>query len=193
MNHVLGNPDMVRHVVSQQPRALALLQTSKTIRKGEPCAHKFESWRRDGCPNEANGEDAACLNAAGRGLCEGTFTISGREVSAREAARNVVHRMLLEPTVVRIEFGDVALRIERSEENSLSVLRDGWRTKGASCSPSDSELSTLVHKIMTTVGKSVALPCARDSSGAGEVHVPRSIEVTSVRVGGGGVVTAVRG
>ena len=101
--------------------------------------------------------------------------------------------MLLEPTAVRIKLGTVVLRVERSAENSLSVMRDGWRKKGAACSPSDSDLSTMVHTIMITVGTSVALPCSIGSSGAGEVHVPRNIEVKSARVGGGGLVTAVRG
>ena len=73
---VFGNRDLVRLLLSHDGSNIGLLSASKAIREGEECRARYEQWAVDGCPSQASGEAAVCLQGIGgrdSGFCQGVY------------------------------------------------------------------------------------------------------------------------
>ena len=191
MEDVLSNRDLVRNMIQQSASGIGWLKASRAIRAGEPCARFFETWARHGCPAVARDKkEMDCLRVVGERFCEGTYTLTmaGRatEVDAREAVGQVLSRMHQSPSGTVLTFTlaqRTVLNIECNQagSNRLTVTRDGWRSRGATCAPSDEQIAALVRHLMTAPqGTTVRLPCDPSTSAFGHVVVSRAIEVQLV-------------
>ena len=186
MDEVLGNQDLARYIMKQSPSGVGLLRASKRIRSNEPCASYFENWSRHGCPTSpAIGIEADCLAEAGR-ICEGEYRLLTADqpnrviVDAHEAANRVTSKLLQTPMFLQLKLilaNTTVIIIRDHRSNRLLVTRDGWRSKGRACTPSDDALSTLIHQIMTAnKGTYVHLPCTLGTSAFGSVLVPHAVQ-----------------
>ena len=187
MEDVLSNRDLVRNMIQQSASGIGWLKASRAIRAGEPCARFFETWARHGCPAVARDKkEMDCLRVVGERFCEGTYTLTmaGRatEVDAREAVEQVLSRMHQSPstalTFILVQRTVLNIECNQAGSNRLTVTRDGWRSRGATCAPSDEQIAALVRHLMTAAqGTTVRLPCDPSTSAFGHVVVSRPIEV----------------
>ena len=187
MEDVLSNRDLVRNMIQQSASGIGWLKASRAIRAGEPCARFFETWARHGCPAVARDKkEMDCLRVVGERFCEGTYTLTmaGRatEVDAREAVEQVLSRMRQSPstalTFILAQRTVLNIECNQAGSNRLTVTRDGWRSRGATCAPSDEQIAALVRHLMTAAqGTTVRLPCDPSTSAFGHVVVSRPIEV----------------
>ena len=74
---VIGNRDLVRHMMSRSHEASRILSVASGIRNNEECARLYEEWSANGCPREEGDEHARrCLQAIGGrdgDFCLGTY------------------------------------------------------------------------------------------------------------------------
>ena len=176
-NEVLSNGDLVREIVKLGGGSV--LETSSSIRSGEPCTAHFDRWKREGCPSDPTEDERRCLEF-GEWACGEYATTAGREPVGVFADRLLERLRPGNELVIRISWGDTSVRFERREvarrDNILSIVRGGWRVKGFPCRPADEDGRALLRRILTRSGE-IPLGCPENSSARGTVHVPREIEV----------------
>ena len=193
---VFGNRDLVRHLLSLDGGNVGLLSASKAIRDGEECRARYEEWAVEGCPSEASGEDATCLQGLGgrdSGFCRGVYEVvtmreDGWPTTSTVPAESLLDRVLrLLPrhrshlqTVIFVGMGHVTARFQLGEENTLTTSHSGWRKRGGPCRLTMGQVRVVLRGLLVGTG-SVALPCPTTSRAVGPIRVPRRVHIRMVR------------
>ena len=97
-SEVLGNRDLVRHMMSRAHEASRLLSVAGGIRNNEECARLYEEWSSNGCPREEGDEHARrCLQSIGGrdgdfclGTYDGEYWRDGRKVRMRSVTSSTL-------------------------------------------------------------------------------------------------------
>lgn len=193
---VFGNRDLVRHLLSIDGGNIGLLSASKAIREGEECRLRYEQWAVDGCPSQASGQDAVCLNGIGgrdSGFCQGVYEMvvmredgwpASSTVSAESFMESVIrmlpqHRGHLQ-TVILIRLGGVTVRLQLGQENTLTTSRNGWRRRGGPCRLAMGQVHGVLRSLLVGTGR-VELPCPKTTSAVGPIMVPREVDFRMTR------------
>ena len=98
VDEVLGNRDLVRHMMSRAHEASRLLSVASDIRKNEECARLYEEWSANGCPREGGDDHARrCLRSIGGsdgdfclGTYDGEYWRDGRKVRLRSVTSSAL-------------------------------------------------------------------------------------------------------